>query len=84
MFHVKASGVSLESRTAIGGTVTLVVDHGEEFYAVDQNAEYDPRDFAEILEYLDRHGYELMDEIECPPDVTATGLRYWAACKEWV
>lgn len=40
-------------------------------------------DLAEASEFISHHGYEVMPELECPPEVYGDGsVRHWLAEKE--
>ena len=75
-------GGDLETLVATHGTVILDVDHANESYAINVMHDFNPADLDEIEEYLADHGFEIMDDAECPPEHRDFGMRFWAAHKE--
>jgi hypothetical protein len=78
-----ANGADLQSKVASNGTVHLYVDHENESYYADFLETFTWADSKEILAYLREHGFELMDEDECPIErLPHGGFRAWACHSE--
>ena len=69
------TGADLKTKTAAGGTVRLLVDHANVSYYIDQDFNCILRDWCEILDYLEEHGFEIMDD--CDPEEHDWGYRWW-------
>lgn len=70
----------MQSRAAAGQTVFLHVDHAEESYYVEFTSDWLAVDWTEVYEYMNGHGFEAMDDGECPAEFTDDGsMIIWVA-----
>ena len=82
MTETLAPGADLKTRTATHGTASLYVDHDAETYYMDVKDGSKPEDILELLDYIEVHGFEVMDEDECPTEAHSGFARYWVCHRE--